>query len=495
MKISIITVCYNCQETISFTLNSVLNQDYKNIEHIIIDGASTDNTINIINQYNFKNKKFISEKDKGIYDAMNKGISIATGDIITVLNSDDIYQNNSTITDVVKIIKEFPNEKIYIGNVIFFKNNNFTNISRIYSSKFFKKWMLNIGVMPPHPSAFIRKEIYKIYKYDTKFKIASDFEFFLRLFKINNYNFKYLDHIIVRMRTGGISGKNILSYLISTIEIAKAFKKNKLFSNYLFILFRIPFKISQFNVFFKKKRINYNFKLTISNFLSNQNIFNELRIVRDFNNLINSNNNFVLSGLNLAFLGYYSKKEINIYKNLYVWPDGMFSKAIGNITKIPGRVLFNNIKLNHNIINKVLIIGNLSEGNKNYVIRKLNSNVEHINLPYGDIKYLYKFLPEKIDENSLILITLPTPKQEQIAEFLKNKLEKYKIICIGASISLASGEEKPIPKYLENLGIEFLWRIKNDTRRRVKRLFETFYYYLKGLINNKFKKLYLKEID
>ena len=495
MKISIITVCYNSQDTIAFTLNSILNQDYKNIEHIIIDGGSTDNTINIINQYNFKNKKFISEKDNGIYDAMNKGISIATGDILTILNADDIYHNNSTISEVVKLIKESPSENIYIGNVVFFKNNNFRNISRIYRAKFFKKWMLNIGVMPPHPSTFIRKEIYKIYKYDVTYKIASDFEFFLRLFKINNYNFKYLDLIIVRMRTGGISGKNILSYLISSFEISKAFKSNKLSISYLSILARVPFKLNQFNVFFKEKKINNNFQITISNFLSDQNILNELRIVKDFNNLINNNNNFVLSGLNLAFLGYYSKKEINIYKNLYVWPDGMFSKSVGNITKIPGRNLFNNIQLNYNKINKIIVIGNLSERNKNYVKSKFNTNLEHISLPYADIKDLYKFLPEKIDDNSLTLITLPTPKQEQIAEFLVSKLQNYKIICIGASISLASGEEKPIPKYLENLGIEFIWRIKNDSRRRIKRLVETFYYYLKGKINSKYKNLYLKEIE
>jgi glycosyltransferase involved in cell wall biosynthesis len=495
MKISIITVCYNSQDTIGFTLNSILNQDYKNIEHIIIDGGSTDNTLNIINQYNFKNKIFISEKDKGIYDAMNKGIARSTGEIVTTLNADDIYHNNSTISDVVKLIKESPNEKIFIGNIIFFKNNIFNNIVRIYDAKFFKKWMLNIGVMPPHPSTFIKKEIYKIYNYNTNFKIAADFEFFLRLFKINNYNFKYLDLTIIRMRTGGISGKNIMSYLISTIEIYKAFQENKIKKNYFTILARIPFKLNQFVTYFKKEKINSTFKFTVSKFLSDQNTSNELKVVKDFNNLINHNNNFVLSGLNLAFLGYYSKKDINIYKNLYVWPDGMFSKSIGNIKKIPGRILFNNIQLNYNIINKIVVIGNLSERNKNYIKSKFNTNLEHINLPYGDIKYLYKFLPEKIDDNSLILITLPTPKQEQIAEFLINKLQNYKIICIGASISLASGEEKPIPKHLENLGIEFLWRIRSDSRRRIKRLLETFYYYLKGKIDNQFKKLYLKEIE
>ena len=253
MKISIITVCYNSQDTIAFTLNSILNQDYKNIEHIIIDGGSSDNTLNIINQYNFKNKIFISEKDKGIYDAMNKGIAHSTGEIVTILNADDIYHNNSTISEAVKLIKESPDEKIFIGNIVFFQNNFFSNIVRIYSAKFFKKWMLGIGVMPPHPSTFIKKEIYKIYNYNINFKIAADFEFFLRLFKINNYNFKYLDLTIVRMRTGGISGKNILSYLISSIEIYKAFKENKLKKNYFTILARIPFKLNQFITYFRKK--------------------------------------------------------------------------------------------------------------------------------------------------------------------------------------------------------------------------------------------------
>jgi len=495
MKISIITVCYNSQDTIGFTLNSILNQDYKNIEHIIIDGGSTDNTLNIINQYNFKNKIFISEKDKGIYDAMNKGIALSTGEFVTTLNADDIYHNNSTISDVVKLIKESPNEKIFIGNIIFFKNNIFNNIVRIYDAKFFKKWMLNIGVMPPHPSTFIKKEIYKIYNYNINFKIAADFEFFLKLFKIDNYNFKYLDLTIVRMRTGGISGRNILSYFISTIEIYKAFKEHKLKKNYLTILARIPFKLNQFITYFKSKKINCNFKFTASNFLSDLNSSNELKIVKDFNNLINTNNNFVLSGLNLAFLGYYSKEDINIYKNLYVWPDGMFSKTVGNIKKRPGRDLLDKIILNNSKINKILVIGNLSELNRNYIKKKFNIRIEHIKLPYGNIERLKKYLPENIDENSLVLITLPTPKQEQLAEYMTTNNQNYKIICIGASISLASGEEKAVPKYLENLGVEFLWRIKSDTRRRVKRLLETFYYYSKGKLNNKYKKLYLKEID
>lgn len=495
MKISIVTVCYNSQDTIAFTLNSILNQDYKNIEHIIIDGGSTDNTLNIINQYNFKNKIFISEKDKGIYDAMNKGIALSTGEFVTTLNADDIYHNNSTISDVVKLIKESPNEKIFIGNVVFFKHNMFNNIVRIYEAKFFKKWMLNIGVMPPHPAAFIKKEIYKMYNYNINFKIAADFEFFLKLFKINNYNFKYLDLTIVRMRTGGISGKNILSYLISTIEIYKAFKEYKIKKNYLTILARIPFKLNQFITFFKKKKINYNFKFTASNFLSDLNSSNELKIVKDFNNLINTNNNFVLSGLNLAFLGYYSKEDINIYKNLYVWPDGMFSKTIGSIKKIPGRKLLDKIILNNSKINKILVIGNLSELNRSYIKKKFNIRIEHVNLPYGNIEYLKKYLPESIDGSTLVLITLPTPKQEQLAECMIVNAKNYKIICIGASVSLASREEKPVPKYLENLGVEFLWRIKSDTRRRVKRLLETFYYYFKGKLNNKYKKLYLREID
>ena len=159
MKISIITVCFNSEETIVSTLNSVLSQTYDEIEHIIIDGGSTDRTLDILDQYNFKNKIVVSESDDGIYDAMNKGIKIAQGDIITILNSDDIYQSSSTISEVMKDIIDNPEKDIFLGDVVFFNKNNFNKIFRYYSAKNFKSKLLLDGIMPPHPSSFIKKKI------------------------------------------------------------------------------------------------------------------------------------------------------------------------------------------------------------------------------------------------------------------------------------------------------------------------------------------------
>jgi glycosyltransferase involved in cell wall biosynthesis len=135
MKVTIITPCFNSKNTIKFTLNSVISQTYKNIEHIIIDGHSSDGTKKLLNEYPNKKKKIIYKKSN-IYEAINIGIKNSRGEIIAILNSDDIYESKNTISDVVKIIKK-STKKIFLGDVVFFKNNNFTNLSRFYSSKNF----------------------------------------------------------------------------------------------------------------------------------------------------------------------------------------------------------------------------------------------------------------------------------------------------------------------------------------------------------------------
>ena len=187
MKISIITVCFNSEETILTTLNSVISQTYNDIEHIIVDGGSKDRTLDIIKNYKHKNKIVISEPDSGIYDAMNKGIKLAKGEIITILNSDDIYQSPSAIALVMKDIKDNLDKDIFLGDVVFFNKNNFNKIFRHYSAKNFVKESLLNGMMPPHPSSFIKKKIYLKYGlYNKSLSIAADFEIFLRLLIVNN---------------------------------------------------------------------------------------------------------------------------------------------------------------------------------------------------------------------------------------------------------------------------------------------------------------------
>ena len=148
MKVSIITVCFNSDKTIIETLNSVLSQDYDNIEHIVVDGGSADQTQEILKKYKHEKSKILIEKDNGIYHAMNKGIKLATGDIITILNSDDIYQSDRVISNVVKKIKSSYNDyDIFLGDVVFFREKNFSYVRRFYGAKNFKRWMLKIGLM------------------------------------------------------------------------------------------------------------------------------------------------------------------------------------------------------------------------------------------------------------------------------------------------------------------------------------------------------------
>ena len=182
MKISVITICFNSESTIEKTIQSVLKQNYKNFEYIIIDGGSTDNTINIINKYKSKISKFISEKDRGIYDAINKGINLANGEIISILHSDDRFFDDEVLNNIIKSFKEENTIDCVIGNTLIVKSNK---ILRKYSSKNFKNWMMYFGISPPHPSTFIKKKVYdKIGLYSSDYSIAGDFEFFLRMLYI-----------------------------------------------------------------------------------------------------------------------------------------------------------------------------------------------------------------------------------------------------------------------------------------------------------------------
>ena len=492
MKISIITVCFNSEETIVSTLNSVLSQTYHNIEHIIIDGGSIDRTLDILEQYKFKNKIIISEPDDGIYDAMNKGIKLAKGDVITILNSDDIYQSSSTISDVMVDINNNPDKDIFLGDVVFFNKNNFNKIFRYYSAKNFQSKLLLDGIMPPHPSSFIKKKIYNNYGlYKKSLSIAADFEMFLRLFIVKKLDFFYTNKVIVRMRSGGKSGKNLKTYFTSTKEIVEAFKINNLKTKYLVILSRLPLKFKQF-FFSSNINLNPKFELPVSTFKFQQE--REFKILKSIENLpIKSN--FILSGMNLAFLGFFSKGDVYTYKTLYHWPDGIFAKNLkSNINKIPGRLIVKNLSIPEEI-NKIYIIGNCSEHSLNYLKEKYkNKVIEIINLPYGNIEKIAQSINLKLEEHSLVYITLPTPKQEQLAYHLARNNKYHKIICIGASIMIASGEEKVVPKILENF--EFLWRLRTDTLRRLKRLYVSFYNFTKGkYFSKKFEDIKVKIID
>lgn len=237
MKISIITVTYNSASTLKDTLNSVLMQDYYDYEHIVVDGGSIDATIEIVkgyeHQYNGR-LKWISERDKGIYDAMNKGIEMVSGDIVGILNSDDFLSSDAVFT---KINKEFTEgiEAVY-ANLHFVSPNNLTKSVRCYSSKYFKPWQMRYGFMPPHPTFYCLKRVYDKYgHYDIQFRNVADFDFILRVIFINKIKTKYIDSDFVTMRIGGASTSGLASYSNAIKERLRIFKKNRVYSNVLFI--------------------------------------------------------------------------------------------------------------------------------------------------------------------------------------------------------------------------------------------------------------------
>jgi len=491
MKLSIITVCLNSEKTISDTINSVNSQNYKNIEHIFVDGGSTDNTVNLIKENPKKNKKIFIKKNTSIYQAMNIGIKNCSGQIIQILNSDDILQSNKKISEVINVIKKNPNYDIYLGDVAFFSNNNFYKVKRYYVADIEKINNLKIGDMPPHPASFVKKKTYeKCGFYNDEYKIASDFDFFYRSIVIKKQKFKFLNNTIVRMRTGGTSNKYLRSYLVTSSEVNKAIKKYNENVSTLKIFLRGILKIKEL-FFFNLKKINKDFELfpfTFNKRLYNKNSFKILKKI----DLIDFKQNFILSGMNLAFLGYYAKKILYPSNNIIHWPDGIFTQQIVNIKKIPGRDLLKKINI-PNYIKQITILGNVSKKSKLYMKKKFKKKIVHIQLPYTNISNLIK---KKIflKKNTLTFITLPTPKQEQLAMELSKKNKNFKIVCIGGSIAIASGEEKEVPKFMQNY--EFIWRLKNDFLRRIKRLLESFIFFLKGnYIDNLYNKTIFKIIE
>lgn len=246
MKISIITATYNSGETLRDTMNSVLRQDYQDFEHIIVDGLSKDNTMRIVKEMEplYKGKlKYISEKDQGLYDAMNKGIGMATGDVIGILNSDDFYSSDEILKTIANNITRV--DAVY-ADIHYVNHDDTTKTVRRYSSKGFRSWKMRMGFMPAHPSFYCKREVYSRFgKFDTSFKIAADFEQLLRLIFINKIQTKYIPMDFVTMRVGGASSSGMASHKQIIKDHMKAYKKNGVYSNYIFEGFRYLYRIGQ----------------------------------------------------------------------------------------------------------------------------------------------------------------------------------------------------------------------------------------------------------
>ena len=251
MKISIITVVWNNKETIQDAVNSVLNQTYKNIEYIIIDGASTDGTIEIIQSYGDKISKFISEPDGGLYDAMNKGIELSNGDIVGMLNSDDFYIDEFVIENVIKEFEAKDVDSVY-ADLVYVNPGNLDKVVRFYDSSYFSPGKFAYGWMPAHPTFFVKKEIYERYGvFRTDLKIGADFDILVRFLYIYNISFSYMREVLVKMRTGGVS-TSFNSIWINNIEQLRVCRDHNIDTNIFKILLKYPRKILGI---FKAKKI------------------------------------------------------------------------------------------------------------------------------------------------------------------------------------------------------------------------------------------------
>ena len=248
MKISIITVCYNSSNTIEDTIKSVITQNYfNNVQYIIVDGGSSDNTLQIIDKYSDKIDILISEKDYGIYDAMNKGIKLATSDIVGILNSDDVFQDENVLLDVAYHFCSDDNLDILYGDLVYVKSDDLNSVVRYWKSTYYYDTFFERGNVPPHPTLFIKSRLYKNEGgFDLNFTLASDFEFMLRIFKSNRYKSKYINRLFVRMRLGGATNKNYKNIFIGNLEIYKSWIRNKYVIPIYFFPLRIFKKIKQF---------------------------------------------------------------------------------------------------------------------------------------------------------------------------------------------------------------------------------------------------------
>lgn len=246
MRVSIITVAYNAQDTIAATLDSVAAQKYPDIEHIVVDGASTDDTLEVVRRLGRHVDLVISEPDHGIYDAMNKGIRAATGDVIGILNADDQYANDQVLAKVASVMSRESLDALY-GDVSFFRPNNPEKTIRRYRSRWFSPSRIVWGWMPAHPSLFLHRRVFEQYGvYRTDFRIAGDYEFVARIFKNGTLRYRYLPEVLVRMRSGGMSTAGWRSTLLLNREVLRACRENGIRTNYAMLLSRYPLKIFEY---------------------------------------------------------------------------------------------------------------------------------------------------------------------------------------------------------------------------------------------------------
>eukprot|EP01136_Pigoraptor_vietnamica_P019074 Opistho-1_new@66194 len=259
MKVSIITVCYNSAKTIEKTIQSVISQTHPDIEYIIIDGLSSDQTLQIIEQYREGISILVSEKDKGMYNAMNKGITLATGDIVGILNSDDFFSSDTSVADIVSAFEENNSEAVF-GDIAFVSPTDLQKKIRHYSSRSFSIKSFQYGFMPPHPTFYVKRSCYQTFGlYQEDYVIASDYELIMRFLYTHRISYSYIPRELVYMRPGGVSNQTLYSRFLLNKEIIRACNENGVRTGYLLLSLKYFKKSTEYiqpfilNIFSRKK--------------------------------------------------------------------------------------------------------------------------------------------------------------------------------------------------------------------------------------------------
>jgi len=248
LKVSIITVTYNCKSVLNDCLDSVAAQSYGNIEHIVIDGASNDGTLSLLNSKRNNLAVVVSEPDDGIYDAMNKGINLAKGDIVGFLNSDDFYINDQVISNVEKIFTDDPSLEACYADLIYVDRKNTSKTIRYFKSREFVSGLFSRGWCPPHPTFFVRRSVYeKFGLFNLNYRIASDVDLMMRFLEIYKIKTQYIPQTWVKMRLGGTTNRNLKNIWIQNQEILSSFRKEGLHVNVIsFFIHKVISRSMQF---------------------------------------------------------------------------------------------------------------------------------------------------------------------------------------------------------------------------------------------------------
>ena len=246
LKISVITVCFNSAKTIADTLRSVAAQTHAEVEHIIVDGGSTDGTLTIIDRHRERLATFISEPDRGVYDAMNKGIMRATGDVVGFLNADDVYAD-ATALEAVAAAFGTPGVDACYADLVYVEKQDMSRIVRYWRPGEYRLGLFRKGWMPPHPTFFVRREVFARFgMFDLQYRLQADFELAMRFLEVHRIRAAYIPRILVNMRMGGMSNNSYLNILKGNLEAYQACRKNGLPVSIFFILHKLCSRLPQF---------------------------------------------------------------------------------------------------------------------------------------------------------------------------------------------------------------------------------------------------------